>query len=427
MSNYVIVGGELYHHGVKGMHWGIRRYQNKDGSLTPAGKKRYADDPGLKKVDSAKADLKAAKREYNKAANRYSNVPTNSNREKALKAKSKFDTYNNSYKRTKLKYDTAKEVERIRNDDIEFKKKSKHRMRLEEQYKSMGMNDDQAQAAANKRIRTEKVLATAAAVTVAACAAYVIRKKLKDKTDGLIKAGDTLQRVEMQNTNGKLHDTFYVAQGKHDSKRYENLLGMVRKNSTGHAYLMKLEASNDIKVASKDRARKAFGELYKNDPEFRNSVKDHVSAHFAGRNKVSNIDNLSDKNIKKMYDNFNSNLPFIRNNGSGADTKFYNKLKNAGYGAIQDINDMKFSGYNAKNPLIVFDNSKGNIMVKSVSEMTGDLNKRGTVELMKATGESTVKRFMTTAGPVSAAALTAKTAQTYRTDPSQEIKNYKAG
>ena len=34
--------GELYHWGIKGMKWGQRRYQNKDGSLTPAGKKRYA-------------------------------------------------------------------------------------------------------------------------------------------------------------------------------------------------------------------------------------------------------------------------------------------------------------------------------------------------------------------------------------------------
>ena len=31
---------ELYHHGVKGQKWGVRRYQNSDGSLTAAGKRR---------------------------------------------------------------------------------------------------------------------------------------------------------------------------------------------------------------------------------------------------------------------------------------------------------------------------------------------------------------------------------------------------
>ncbi len=33
----------LYHHGIKGQKWGVRRFQNKDGSLTPAGEKRYDD------------------------------------------------------------------------------------------------------------------------------------------------------------------------------------------------------------------------------------------------------------------------------------------------------------------------------------------------------------------------------------------------
>ena len=32
---------ELYHHGIKGQKWGIRRYQNPDGTLTEAGRKRY--------------------------------------------------------------------------------------------------------------------------------------------------------------------------------------------------------------------------------------------------------------------------------------------------------------------------------------------------------------------------------------------------
>ena len=45
---------ELYHYGIKGQKWGIRRFQRKDGTLTPKGRKRYADDGG----DEAPAERK---------------------------------------------------------------------------------------------------------------------------------------------------------------------------------------------------------------------------------------------------------------------------------------------------------------------------------------------------------------------------------
>ena len=48
MANYI------KHHGIKGQKWGVRRFQEKDGDLTPAGRKRYNNEKTQQKMDKQK-------------------------------------------------------------------------------------------------------------------------------------------------------------------------------------------------------------------------------------------------------------------------------------------------------------------------------------------------------------------------------------
>lgn len=418
---------ELYHFGIKGMKWGVRRFQNKNGSLTSAGKKRYADSEEGQKlkanIKKAKADYKKAQSEYNKISAKTSFLPTDENAKKLNKSIEDLLDADRAKRRAKLDYNTGKEAARIRDKNVTFENKSKHRLKLEQKYKELGMTDEQAQAAANNRIRTEKILAATAAVTVTAAAAYAFNKKRKEGIDGVIKAGEKLQRIEMTDTDGKLHDVFYTSKGDHDNKRYAGLLGFTRQQQTGHAYMMELAAKNDVKVASKNKAVEVFGELYKNDKEFANAVAPHITTHFNGQSnkiRVGALSHPTDKDLKKMYENFNSAIVDLNMSNNKSASKFYDTLKKQGYGAIQDINDMKYSGFAAKNPLIVFDGANDNIMVKSVTEMTkqGAGAKYG-IELGKAMVEQTINQY----SGLLAGGVAARAAITYASDDTKQYKD----
>lgn len=57
MSRYgIIIHSELAHHGILGMKWGIRRYQNADGSLTESGKRRYRKLKGGYRIPKERSD-----------------------------------------------------------------------------------------------------------------------------------------------------------------------------------------------------------------------------------------------------------------------------------------------------------------------------------------------------------------------------------
>ena len=66
---YVILNNELYHHGIKGQKWGVRRYQRFDGSYTRAGLKRYY--AAKEQYDKAHERVQRANKAYkeNKSGN----------------------------------------------------------------------------------------------------------------------------------------------------------------------------------------------------------------------------------------------------------------------------------------------------------------------------------------------------------------------
>ena len=320
---------ELYHFGVKGMKWGVRRYQNEDGSLTSLGKKR----------DKMLSDRKTAKKHS-----------TTSNMVKAEYSRREFEDA-----KTRLKLENQK-------------KKSKRQQDLEKKYIDQGFAKDEAEIKAYNRAKTETILKVAGGIALASAAAYVAYKHYDKVTDRVFEKGSEIGRLT-NNGSEPTNRAFYGFVNKHDKDRYEGLYGKTL-GANGPVYRKAMRAAGDINVASPESARKVLKNMFDTDKQSFDVFKKNIDAMASAVPPTTKQGKLWRKAKQELdsgkigdntYKAFNTTLVLHTKEQQPINDKFYSAMKKAGYGAIRDVNDKENSGYFAKNLLIVFDTDKINV------------------------------------------------------------------
>ena len=337
-SNYMLISNgsfisqnELYHHGIKGMKWGVRRFQNEDGSLTTAGKKRYGDEP-------TGSDKKTS-------SNNGSKTPR-----KGLIARRKDS--------------------------------------LTQKYIAKGYSQTVAKTMAEQRMRTEAVLAVVGTVAVTAVAIKVARRIGQDYVDQTFKSGKVIQNIGA-NPNANFKDTpFFAAVNKSDKKAYGMMYpnekrGMAKNFAAQRGlkyegiYKNEIKLNSDVKRASVANARNIFYEKMDNDPQFKKEVLNTLKKTHYSDSKAVNEYLRNGKHSRKLYDRFNQALATPQFQAAGIHKQYYDEMKKHGYNAILDINDTRYSGYKkiSKNPTIFFGNDKWEkISSKKLSDVEIDSN-----------------------------------------------------
>lgn len=378
----------LAHHGILGMKWGVRRYQNADGSYTAAGRMRYGvDDKSSKSIST-------------------------SNGKTSKTSSSSSST-------------TGKKITR--------------EQKFVNKYLEEGMSREDALLAARKRVRMEKILAVTAGVTVAALAVYAGKKMWDTRVDKFIPKGMLLQNISRHSDKG-IDDAFYAAFKEKDKLKYRGLYAnqLLYTKPGSSVFSTKIKANDRLKVASQNSVIKTLRTLIK-DSTYKDSLEKHltdISDMLPRETQQSTVRKAIDalkkgKVNKNVYEAVNISLTGrMTPNYEKVSGGLYDALKSNGYDAIMDINDRKYSGYMASKSIIVFGgNKKLSISGReklSVDEIEQDLAKAGDVM------QKQIRGVLAKAGAVSvsllsappAAVIGAHSAQKYTQKHNEIVSDY---
>lgn len=152
MENY----DELYHWGIKGQKWGVRRYQNKDGTLTPAGQKRYNKEMAKLKAEESK--LKAEQKVLNNKKKTQAKIDKLESKKSELEAQKKALKEEQKALKSGKKNDKAEKEKPVVDTEAQreaLKQKVLATRSAEEIYKNAHLFDDNELKAAYNRLNLE--------------------------------------------------------------------------------------------------------------------------------------------------------------------------------------------------------------------------------------------------------------------------------
>lgn len=296
---------ELYHHGVKGQKWGVRRYQYMDGSLTPAGKKRYRVTSTDRKAKRVQTTLSMKVSEAVKTA------------KTQITGKQYVDGYL-AEGTTFARIQTAKDFQKFAFYATYKKSDSDKYLGLFGKNLSTRANRDayQAEKVANAT-GSEADISTAKAMRDRANALKVYQLKLESTKKLRIPSDENASDI--------------TAKLLREKEFKDNVIASIQDSKEK----MKRPTQQVLFNQAQNALRK--------DPD-----------------KMSSSEKIA---VYKAL-----NLSLVNHNAQeiAAQNRFYGELKKKGYNALLDYNDKEYSSYHAKRPMIVFD--VDSVRLQSVTE-----------------------------------------------------------